>query len=98
MHFSQQGDCLIKESTIPSDAKPTGSGVLVESAVTNHTHRVNGNAEVLKSGTTLYIRSETPFHVVHEEHKTLTIPKGEYRVDAVIEYDHLLEESRAVAD
>lgn len=98
MYFAQQGDCLIKETKIPVEAQKILTQVLIESQVTHHAHRVTGKAEVLKQGETLYIRAVDPFDVVHEEHKTLTIPAGEYFIDHVQEYDHLTEEARAVAD
>lgn len=93
----QQGDCLLKTGPVPKGAEPTGPD-LIKSAVTGHAHRVTGSAQVFKVGEKLFVRAPEAFDLVHEEHKTLTIPAGEYFMDNVQEYDHLAEEARAVAD
>jgi hypothetical protein len=97
MQLYQQGDCLLKTGPIPKEAIPAGSFDLIKSVVTGHAHRVVG-AAVLKSGDRFFVRSDQPFELVHEEHKTLTLPAGEYFMDHVQEYDHIAEEARAVAD
>lgn len=101
MWWAQQGDVAIK----PCEGFPSGkkvvvaSGALVESAVTQHTHRVTGKrAKVFKIGQDTFIEATHPFRVVHEEHKALEIPAGKYRIHAILEYDHFAEEARAVAD
>jgi hypothetical protein len=45
-----------------------------------------------------YLRTHAPIEVGHEEHKTVTIPPGEYRIGIVQEYDHFAEEARQVLD
>ena len=47
---------------------------------------------------TRFLRVEAPIEVGHEEHKTVTIPPGEYRIGIVQEYDHFAEEARQVLD
>lgn len=95
--YYAQGDCLLFEGAIPKTAKAVKTDVLVASQVTSHKHRVKG-ARVLKDGDTLYVRAPKTFELVHEEHKTLKIPAGSYRMQQVREYDHIAEEARAVAD
>ena len=88
----------MKPSGFPVDLKDAGTNVLVASAVTSHTHAVHGAVKVLTDGTTKYIDAAEPFELRHPEHRTLTIPAGQYRVDAIREFDHFSEEARAVAD
>lgn len=98
MKLYQQGDCLLKTGPIPKEALIIQDTKLIRSQVTGHAHQVKGNAQVLKDGERLFVRAAQPFELVHEEHKTLVIPEGEYFLDHVQEYDHLAEEARAVAD
>lgn len=95
----QQGDVAIKRTELIPQGKleAVKSGVLVNSAVTQHTHRAVG-ANVVKVGSNLFIVAKKKFKVVHEEHKTIEIPAGTYLVDGIKEYDHFAEEARRVAD
>lgn len=45
-----------------------------------------------------YLKIDAPADLVHEEHKTIAIPPGEYRIGIVREYDHFKEEAREVID
>lgn len=51
-----------------------------------------------KNTNTKYLKVARPIEVDHEEHKTVTIPPGEYRIGIVQEYDHFAEEARLVQD
>jgi hypothetical protein len=46
----------------------------------------------------LYMRAPTGTTVVHEEHRVLEIPPGDYLIGIVREYDHFAEEARHVID
>jgi hypothetical protein len=98
MILFQQGDVLLRTRKIPEAAKELATMNLKESQVTGHAHRVHGAARLFESDGKTYLRAVEPFELRHEEHKTLTIPEGEYLVDDVLEFDHLAEEARAVAD
>lgn len=98
MKYWQQGDCKIQEAKHPEGLEKVSSPILVESAVTNHTHAIHGAAQVFTDGKTKYIDAAEPFELRHPEHHPLTIPAGQYRVDTIREFDHFLEEARAVAD
>jgi len=95
--YAQQGDQLFfKTETLPSiPMEHVKDGVLVLSPVTGHAHRVVGGL-VQKSGSQFFITG--PAQVFHEEHKTLDIPEGHWRMDTVQEFDHLTEEARNVID
>ncbi len=45
-----------------------------------------------------YVEAPLPFSVVHEEHKRIDVPAGDYEVHIVREWDYDTEEARNVAD
>lgn len=59
------------------------------------------NWEIVVDKTTgerfLSVKKE-PVALSHEEHKTISIPPGNYRIGIVQEYDHFAEEARQVMD
>ncbi len=93
----RQGDVLIIEATLDKRlAKAAPNKVLVYGEATGHSHRVQGDADVLDTPTGKIIEARAPFRVVHEEHATIEIPEGAYRVIRQREYDE--EQIRYVAD
>jgi hypothetical protein len=102
MAFIQQGDILLKRiKKIPEKGlKDLKTNILLEGEATGHSHKLTFNdfefyedekknrfLKVIKSGL-----------LIHEEHKTIEVPIGDYIVDRVREYDHWEEETRAVTD
>jgi len=60
---------------------------------------VVGDAELLRLGDQLFLRVlGGDVRVVHEEHAAITIPKGDYEVGKVREFDHFAEEEHPVWD
>lgn len=54
--------------------------ILFEGEVTSHAHRIDvGEIFETKNGE-LYLRVEELTKVTHEEHKTVIVPKGVYRI------------------
>lgn len=102
MKMYRQGDVLIMDVSMApltkwqaEQLKPSGP-VLVYGETTGHAHRVEG-ADVLEfADDQKIIRAATPFRVVHEEHDTIEIPEGTYRVVRQREYDE--NEVRYVSD
>lgn len=96
--YFQTGDLLyFKEKKLPK-GKSVKSGELLKSATTGHAHVVkNGQVRKASDGT-LWIKVEKEAALHHEEHKSILLPKGFYRVQQVKEYDHFTEEARAVID
>lgn len=98
----QQGDVILKPVALPKGAKAIKTLTLVRSQVTGNEHKVSAKAVVLKKDNALYVRSKSAFSLIHtdpkEGHKTLEIPAGTYFVDQPLEYDHVSEEARVVAD
>ena len=98
----QQGDVLIEKAReIPAGVKKKGDFVLVEGEVTGHAHRVMPQGDLItvyeKDGQ-LFVKAKKSFCVTHEEHKTIEVPDGTYRIRKVKEYDHFAEEAREVRD
>lgn len=94
MNLYQQGDVLLKDG-----AKVKGKALKTDLLWKgqNHHHRVKGRFKILKHGEQIYLKS-AGCKLFHEEHKEITIPKGDYALSIVVEYDHWLEESRRVID
>jgi len=106
MNYYQQGDVLIKPIVLPSDVKkvsPKDRGyILAEGEATGHAHRIieieSDIIEMFEKDGQLYVKNKKPVSIVHEEHKTIEIPQGEWKIEIVKEYDHFLEEARNVQD
>lgn len=103
MEYLQQGDCLFfKEAAIPENfVKIEHSNVVQHGEATNHSHALyDGDFEFYQEPKTKerYLKIVEPTMLKHEEHKAFKIDPGVYRIGIVREYDHWMEESRAVID
>lgn len=101
--YYQQGDVILEtvKNVIGNECKPTEKGyVLAEGEVTGHSHRITekDKVQLFEQEGTLYLKVLENAPLIHEEHKTIIIPQGDYIVKRVNEYDHFLEESRKVQD
>jgi hypothetical protein len=101
----QQGDVLIsKVSAIPAGAakvNPSQRGfILAEGESTGHAHVITDtpSVEMFKTDNEIYLSVLKEITVTHEEHKPVTVEPGIYQIGKVQEYDHFLEESKAVQD
>ena len=97
----QQGDCLIEQATIPCGARMEKGRVLAYGEVTGHAHRLTEVSDglLVEVGGQLYLSvGADGAEIVHEEHKPVAVPPGEYLVRRVREYDHFTEEARQVRD
>ena len=101
----QQGDVLIETvETIPEGVmaveRQGGRHILAEGEATGHAHAVLDKSVSLfeNSAKELFLSASKKFTVTHEEHKNVTIPKGDYKIRRVKEYDHFEEEARVVRD
>src|SRR3989304_3176347 len=71
---------IIKCDSIPESAQRKCGLILAYGEITGHKHQISkGMAELFESGSTKYLRvlSET-VELIHEEHKTIVLPKGDY--------------------
>ena len=96
----QQGDVILIEiKKIPKDAKRKSNNHLADGEVSGHYHEAQGEGvAVMEADDKLFLSAINGCKVVHQEHKTIEVPAGDYEVRKVQEYDHFLEASRAVRD
>ena len=100
--YRQQGDVLFfAVDAIPAGAKRRPAAdrvVFAEGEATGHAHATTDPCEVFELYGALYCDAQGDITVRHEEHGTVTLPAGRYRIGIVQEYDHFAEEARNVAD
>lgn len=86
----RHGDVLIAAvSALPSHARRRPGSVLAHGEVTGHSHRFADlkDIQLWEVGNELFVEVlSDQANLVHEEHKTLSIPKGTYRVWMQREY------------
>jgi len=84
----RQGDLLFVEDTIPGDAQEQEDGVLALGEVTGHRHRIEDRvkAVMMVVGAVSYVHAMQEADIVHEEHDTITLPVGDWRVIRQREY------------
>jgi hypothetical protein len=91
----RQGDVLIQPvDEIPAGLQPVpldnGRVILADGEATGHAHAVEGDVQFLAADLAdleeRFLRVETEAHVVHEEHGTIALPPGNYRVRRQREY------------
>lgn len=95
----QQGDVvIIKVKEI--QGKKLNHLTLAVGEKTGHSHTITeGDAELYEQEGTLFLKVNSDIATLtHQEHDTVTIPKGDYKINIVREYDHFAEESRKVQD
>ncbi len=83
----RQGDVLLLQvDFLPPDATPAdpenGRIVLAEGEATGHAHAVSASGAVLlrTPGGQRYLRLERGSEIVHEEHRSISLPAGQYEV------------------
>ena len=99
--FRQQGDVgILSIDKIPQGCKKLDHLTLAKGEKTFHHHTITeGDAELYEHEGTLFLKvnSETAT-LTHQEHDTVTIPRGDYKINIVREYDHFSEEAKKVQD
>ena len=100
----QQGDVIMRSIVSIPQGKMVvqrEDGVLARGEATGHAHRLTEMSDGLLTEVDgqLYLSvGEGGATVRHEEHKAMTLPPGEYKIDTVREYDHFAQMARAVRD
>jgi hypothetical protein len=96
----QQGDVTIKPvAAIPANATPASGSVLAEGEATGHKHLAEAeDVRLFLHDGMLYMSAPSGTTVVHEEHRVVEVPPGDYLIGTVREYDHFAEEARRVID
>ncbi len=86
----RHGDVMIQEcESIPEQAKKVKGNILVRGEVTGHAHRLSdpGAFQIFETPNFLFVEvTENEAILDHEEHDTITLPKGKYKVWVQREY------------
>ncbi|MAF36971.1 hypothetical protein CL622_07680 [archaeon] len=108
MKWYRHGDVIInqitKEEYDSMDASPKSNLTIAYGEVTGHHHTLDakaGTAQVLVNQTTQEAEAfkvDQKTELTHQEHKTISIPKGYYRVEFEKEYEPLEQAQRRVYD
>lgn len=102
-------DLFIKEhKEIPDDAIELNTNLVLNGQTNSHAlyggefkiYEKDGVKfiRVLKETTLDHVKDHKQLNAEHAEHHAQIIEVGDYFLDQVLEYDHLLEESRAIID
>lgn len=79
--------------------KKLNKPVIAEGEVTGHTHQLEGNVKVYQTGHgTREFDLDVFTNLTHQEHKTITLPPGQFESGQALEYDPFQEEARSVRD
>jgi hypothetical protein len=96
----RHGDVLIESvDALPQEREKLPHAILAHGEVTGHCHRIKeaGEADLYTSNSGLFLHVRgTSVSIVHEEHATVTLTSGYYRVWRQREYSP--EEIRVVRD
>lgn len=91
MELYRHGDVLVGSvDALPDDATKREGVTLAYGEVTGHSHRIAdpSHAETFMYDGQLYLRVTAPTaQLIHEEHHTITLPAGIYRVWQQREYE-----------
>ena len=91
VHFRQGDVLLVAVEAIPDDATPerrTGRIILAEGEVTGHAHAIaDRDAQAFTHDGERYLLTRSIAQLVHEEHATIEIPEGAWRVVIQREYE-----------
>lgn len=102
----RQGDVVLESCTFPAGAgySRVKKVTLAKGEKTGHSHvlmspGVTKDIEIVERDGTLYLRvlGEKPAKLKHQEHDTITVPPGSYKVVTQTEYDPKMG-TRHVAD
>lgn len=72
--------------------------IIAEGEATGHAHVIDDDIELYEKDSILFVKTEKPVEVRHEEHRPVTLDPGIWKVETVREYDPFLEEIRMVKD
>jgi hypothetical protein len=89
MKIYRQGDVLLVESKLPEGSKKVkraGDVILAYGEVTGHAHRLaEGTVTEHQAAGRRFITTKGA-NLTHEEHSTITLPRGTYEVIQQVEY------------
>lgn len=97
----QQGDILInKIKSIPKGGKKLKHLILAEGEQTGHCHQiVSGITQLIVNDNFMFLKVLSDYaKLKHEEHREIDLPKGNYEIKRVREFDPFEDEIRLVQD
>ncbi len=101
----QQGDVLLERvKKLPTFCikvtKDLRGYVFAEGEATGHYHAVKNtkDCQLYNADGSLFFENKVAVKIDHQEHETIEIPAGFWKVGIVKEYDHFSEETREVID
>ena len=84
----RHGDALlIPISEIPNKAKDLQTDILLAGEATGHHHRFAGHTQILQYDKTKYVNVSQQTDLTHEEHKTVPVTEGLYKLVIEQEFD-----------
>lgn len=94
----RQGDILfVKIDKIKGDLTKKSDNIIAEGEATGHKHTLINGVLYLDEKGNIFAKVESDeATVVHEEHKQITLPTGDYRI--IKQREYLPKASRLVAD
>src|SRR5689334_7499131 len=82
----RQGDLLFVEiERLPDNLKERPNMVIAEGEVTGHSHRLS-EGRILENKVDVFLQVARAARILHQEHHTITLPPGRYRVIRQREY------------
>ena len=95
----QQGDVLLTV-VLEVKGKTLNHLTLAVGEATGHHHTITqGDAVLYEDNGVMYLHVESDkASLTHQEHKTIELPKGNYQIGIIREFDHFTEEIRNVCD
>ncbi len=95
----RQGELLIEKAD-GIKGKKLSHRIIAEGEATGHKHEViTGEAELYEDGGTLYLKVlSNEAELIHPDHNTVVLPKGDYKITTQREYVVGEEKYRAVTD
>lgn len=90
MNQIRQGDLLfLRIPSIPANATVVQDGVIAKGEASGHAHRLQAGSGrlLLMAMGLMYIRAKHEAEITHEEHNTVTLPPGDWRVVRQSEYE-----------
>ena len=104
--FYRHGDVLFEQvEVIPETHNPRTTddeknGIVQRGESTGHAHVIEDmtGVEIFSNWRDRFLKAEQAFTIRHEEHKSLTLPAGNYRIRIAREFDYLKRAARMVVD
>ena len=102
--YALHGDVIIErlagEPDSFSNMEDSNDGALAYGELTGHVHQLQGRDFSLRTdgGGVKFLHVLKPTPVKHQEHKSITIPPGWYKIGIQREYDPFTKRARQVQD